>query len=543
MCSHALEVSSASRSVLLTCVGFIDVDLLLEKLGGLPLALVQAGAYLQQTNMSVERYVRHYDESWEALMVYEDRYPLQEYAERSVLTTWKLSYEQVHAVKPEATRLLDQWAFLHAGDVWYDLIGTSSQVSEHGENAAEDTVSTATSELSFQDSLGILAQYSLINASIGGASFSIHPVVHNWSLHNITDREVRGRLCAKAIRMVAKRVPRSGGPGSLIEARRILPHARTVASRQMRVIEVENLEHELNVIAYFMQHWESSQEVEGLYLRALKGKEEAWGPKHTSTLDTVNNLGALYSDQGKTKEAEEMYLRALRGKEEAWGPKHTSTLSTVNNLGNLYSDQGKMKEAEEMYLRALKGKEEAWGPKHTSTLDTVNNLGALYSNQGKMKEAEEMYLRALRGKEEAWGPKHTSTLSTVNNLGLLYKNQGKMKEAEEMYLRALRGYEEAWGPKHTSTLDTVNNLGALYSDQGKTKEAEEMYLRALRGKEEAWGPKHTSTLDTVYNLGNLYHRQAKLAEARRMYSRAAEGYENVEGGHEDKIRYLRKQLL
>ena len=31
------------------------------------------------------------------------------------------------------------------------------------------------------------------------------------------------------------------------------------------------------------------------------------------------------------------------------GPEHTSTLDTVNNLGNLYKNQGKMAEAEEMY--------------------------------------------------------------------------------------------------------------------------------------------------------------------------------------------------
>lgn len=36
-----------------------------------------------------------------------------------------------------------------------------------------------------------------------------------------------------------------------------------------------------------------------MYERALRGYEEALGPKHTSTLDTVNNLGLLYADQGK----------------------------------------------------------------------------------------------------------------------------------------------------------------------------------------------------------------------------------------------------
>jgi hypothetical protein len=49
-----------------------------------------------------------------------------------------------------------------------------------------------------------------------------------------------------------------------------------------------------------------------------------------------------------------MYMRALRGYEKAWGAEHTSTLETVNNLGNLYSDQGKMAEAEELWLRITK---------------------------------------------------------------------------------------------------------------------------------------------------------------------------------------------
>jgi Tetratricopeptide repeat len=49
-----------------------------------------------------------------------------------------------------------------------------------------------------------------------------------------------------------------------------------------------------------------------------------------------HNLGDLYLDQGQLGEAEKMYMRALQGKEKAWGPDHTSTLDTVNNLGRLY---------------------------------------------------------------------------------------------------------------------------------------------------------------------------------------------------------------
>jgi len=49
------------------------------------------------------------------------------------------------------------------------------------------------------------------------------------------------------------------------------------------------------------------------------------------------------------EEVEKMYQQALRGYKKACGPDHTSTLNTVNNLGILYKDQGKMAEAEEMY--------------------------------------------------------------------------------------------------------------------------------------------------------------------------------------------------
>ena len=74
-----------------------------------------------------------------------------------------------------------------------------------------------------------------------------------------------------------------------------------------------------------------------------------WGPQHTSTLTTVNNLGALYADLGRLEEAKQMYQRALAGKEKARGLQHTSTLTTVNNLGALYADLGRLEEAKQIY--------------------------------------------------------------------------------------------------------------------------------------------------------------------------------------------------
>jgi tetratricopeptide (TPR) repeat protein len=160
-----------------------------------------------------------------------------------------------------------------------------------------------------------------------------------------------------------------------------------------------------------------------------------------------------------------MYQRALQGYEKAWGPDHTSTLNTVNNLAALYADQGKLVEAEQMYQRALQGKEKAWGPDHTSTLNTVNNLAALYKNQGKLVEAEQMYQRALQGYEKATGPDSITTyvpaLNTIFNLGLLFEHRADLAKAKTMFLKALRGYEQVFGPDHAKSESVQNKLYAL----------------------------------------------------------------------------------
>ncbi len=74
-------------------------------------------------------------------------------------------------------------------------------------------------------------------------------------------------------------------------------------------------------------------------------------------------------------------MRALRGKKKAWGPEHTSTLNTVNNLANLLADQGKMVKAEEMYVRALRGYQKTVGNDRPTTQKIARNLQALQARK------------------------------------------------------------------------------------------------------------------------------------------------------------------
>lgn len=60
---------------------------------------------------------------------------------------------------------------------------------------------------------------------------------------------------------------------------------------------------------------------------------------------SITGLGQFWD---RYEKAEQMYLRALAGREKALGPDHTSTLDTIHNLGNLYGDQGKLDVVEQM---------------------------------------------------------------------------------------------------------------------------------------------------------------------------------------------------
>jgi tetratricopeptide (TPR) repeat protein len=407
---------------------------LVQELGGLPLALAQAGSYIHQTNYDVIGYLSLYRETWSTLFESNRFLPLRDLGGRSILTTWTLSYEAIQLKCPDAAQMLQLWSYFDHGDLWYGLFTPLLSVATTLETKLPEWYAqVVSSPTNFNVVIQALLSYSLAKPQPTPLAYSVHPVVHQWCYHKtVKDRNATARL---ALIILGSAVPQQTNQNYWVVERRLLPHCNHL-HKVMKDMPIASL-------------------------------KEYGG--NNLLLHSYLMLGNLYRNQGKLKEAEEMYQLTLKGYEKAWGSEHTSTLDTVNNLGVLYSGQGKLKEAEEMYQRALKGKEKAWGSEHPSTLDTVNNLGILYSGQGKLKEAEEMYQRALKGYEKAWGSEHTSMLDIVNNLGTLYRGQGKLKEAEKMYQRALKGYEKARGSNHPNTIRTARNLENLTRDSVSSK--------------------------------------------------------------------------
>ena len=97
---------------------------LVELLEGLPLALDQAGAYLEETGCQVSDYVQRYLHQRKQILAYRGMHAGAHPA--SVATTLQLSVEQVERVHPAAGDLLRLCAFLHAEAIPEEVFGTGA---------------------------------------------------------------------------------------------------------------------------------------------------------------------------------------------------------------------------------------------------------------------------------------------------------------------------------------------------------------------------------------------------------------------------------
>jgi tetratricopeptide (TPR) repeat protein len=147
-------------------------------------------------------------------------------------------------------------------------------------------------------------------------------------------------------------------------------------------------------------------------------------------LGSFYSLGYLLYDEDR-QQAEQMYQRALAGREKAWGPDHTETLDTVNNLGHLYADLGKLEQAEQMLQRALAGYAKAVHPDNLLTyVPALNNMWAfaeLRESQGRQEDAQHWYSQALLGYQKTFGQDHDKCQALRDNLAALVSE----KEEEE----------------------------------------------------------------------------------------------------------------
>lgn len=104
---------------------------LTRKLGYMPLALVQAGAYIAARGMSFKDYLDIYDEHFKKVFAKLPPTAVWQYGPRSVLTTWEISFEVIRESNEEATELLSVCSLL-ANEIKKDMLWRGMKVERNG---------------------------------------------------------------------------------------------------------------------------------------------------------------------------------------------------------------------------------------------------------------------------------------------------------------------------------------------------------------------------------------------------------------------------
>ena len=97
------------------------------------------------------------------------------------------------------------------------------------------------------------------------------------------------------------------------------------------------------------------------------------------------------TDLGHDAEAQSFLVQALQIREKTLGQMHPDVAQSLNNLAALYLEQGKYTEAEPLFQRALIIVESVLGSEHIHVGTCLNNLETLDQSQGKYSEAEPLF--------------------------------------------------------------------------------------------------------------------------------------------------------
>lgn len=285
----------------------------------------------------------------------------------------------------------------------------------------------------------------------------------------------------------------------------------------------------INNLALFIRTMGRYAEAEPLFKRALAIYEKVLGSEHPNVAMALNNLASLYEITERYAEAEPLYKRALTIDEKALGPDHSDTAIDINNLAGLYKSTNRYAEAESLSKRALAIFEKVHGTEHPLVATTLNNLGLLYMDTGRFAEAEPLLVRALAVNEKTLGQNHPEVVPSIVNLARLYEITGRYANADMLYEHAWFRVESVFGPDHPELVKHLHSLAKMYVTTGRFAEAEPLYKRNLTIVEKAFGPDHPETALCLNNLALFYTDTNRYAEAEPLYKRALSILEKVHG--------------
>ena len=187
-----------SVDFLLKRTGYTDreaADVLAEALGDLPLALEQAGAYMEAKGGNISYYLNMFTVHKNKLL--NRAAPSTDYPD-TVATTWDIAFNEVKQISHSSADLLNLCAFLASDDIPVELLNSGVQYLPGSLTAV------AADPLAFDDAVDPLRRYSLVE--ITAETISVHRLVQAVT-RDLLDEDEWKKWAEAAVRIVNKAFP------------------------------------------------------------------------------------------------------------------------------------------------------------------------------------------------------------------------------------------------------------------------------------------------------------------------------------------------
>ncbi|CAN5551905.1 hypothetical protein BH24GEM3_BH24GEM3_10770 [soil metagenome] len=315
----------ASVDLLLKLSGDSDraaAALLADELGDLPLALEQAGAFIEASGSTISAYrdlYRKQGKELRARPAESAEYP------HSVATTYEISIQRLAAEAPAATELLNLLAF--AAPEALPL----SALTGAGEALLPELQELAGDPIARVDAIAAIRKLSLAQVVEDGVS-----------MHRVVQAVVRDRvgtersqeIIATLVEVLSAAFPfDQHNPETWPSSAELLPHVLQSTEHAVAMdVKSESLGRLLNGAGLYLRVRAEFAQAKAAFERALRIFERVLGPEHPNVATLVNNLGIMLRDLGDHAGAKAAYERALRIFEHFLGPDHPNTRIVRGNL-------------------------------------------------------------------------------------------------------------------------------------------------------------------------------------------------------------------
>lgn len=472
-----------------------------QLLGGLPLALDQAGAYIEETLCNFLEYFRLYQEYSSHLLQRRGRLAMDH--PESVATTLLLCIEKIQRLNPTAADLLYICAFLDAEAIPEELFIESSPL-------LSDIAGTP---ILLNEIFSDLLSYSFLRRDSRTRTFTIHRVVQSI-LRDFIAFDTRLMWATRVVKVLNKVFP-APSFSTWPTCQRYLMHglvcAQFIEDYHLHIPEAAHLLY--HVGCYLLQRV-NYEAAEHFLQQALHIYEQLAENSNADVAACLHMLATLSHFTGKTEQGKALLQQAIHLYElNACSANRAALAECLNDLAMLSYYQQSYDQAEQYVHQALDIWEQTLEEPHPDIAGGRNNLAKIYVAQGKSELAEPLFQQALATLESTRGVNHPDVAFVVENLARLYRNQGKYAHAESFYNRAIAIREEAWGKAHPRLAETLEELATLYRMKKKYAQAERLYKRALDIWEDKFGAEHPKVAAILQLLVQLYTTWGKHYQA------------------------------